>query len=119
MIEVLPAETRGSGSPVGGILPVTTRAFISDCIPITQAIPTESKNPKKSLLLSPIFTHFTTIVTIKTKRKISPTNPISSPITAKIKSLSEKGKNLNFCRELKSPTPNQPPEPNAYKDYNN
>ena len=29
-----------------------------------------------------------------------------------IKSLSEKGKNKNFCLLLKSPTPNAPPEPN-------
>lgn len=30
-------------------------------------------------------------------------------MTLKIKSLSEKGKNRYFCRELNSPRPNKPP----------
>ena len=50
------------------------------------------------------------------KKKNNPTKPIYSPITERIKSDSAKGKNANFCRELKSPTPNHPPEPNAYND---
>ena len=47
------------------------------------------------------------------KKKNRPTNPISSPITDRIKSYSAKGKKAYFCLELKSPTPNQPPDPNA------
>ena len=45
-----------------------------------------------------------------------PTNPNSSPITDRIKSLSEKGKKRYFWRERKSPVPNRPPFPSAYSD---
>ena len=50
------------------------------------------------------------------KTQIAPTSPNSSPIIEKIKSLSENGKKEYFALELKSPTPNQPPEPKEYSD---
>ena len=58
---------------------------------------------------------------MRTARKISrmyaamssrhPTSPSSSPMMPKMKSLSEKGRNRYFCRELNSPMPNRPPLP--------
>ena len=53
--EVFPAETSGRGNPVGGMLPVTTSAFTSDCMPNIPTTPTESIYPKKSLQLTAIF----------------------------------------------------------------
>ena len=47
------------------------------------------------------------------KKHVNPKKPISSPITDRIKSDSAKGKKAYFCLELKSPTPNHPPEPKA------
>ena len=46
------------------------------------------------------------------------TNDVEKKESEKTKfvSFSEKGKNLYFCLELNNPNPNQPPEPNAYKD---
>lgn len=39
-----------------------------------------------------------------------PTNPSSSPITAKIESVDILGKNLYFWSELAKPFPKRPPE---------
>ena len=39
IIEVLPAEISGRGRPVGGMLPVTTRALIVTCTAYTDVIP--------------------------------------------------------------------------------
>ena len=78
-----------------------------------------SAKPKKSFDFTAIFKHLTTIKTIKANSKINPKKPISSPITERIKSDSAKGRKACFCLELNRPTPNQPPEPNAYNDCNN
>ena len=46
--DVLPELIKGSGKPVGGILPLTTRALITVWIPYTSVIPEASKKEKKS-----------------------------------------------------------------------
>ena len=43
----------------------------------------------------------------------APTKPSSSPMTAKMKSLSEANRYRNFSWELPSPTPNSPPSAKA------
>ena len=43
--EVFPLDMSGSGNPVGGIVPLTTSAFITTCIPYTSVMPEESRNP--------------------------------------------------------------------------
>ena len=57
------------------------------------------------------------IVIIKVKKIIQtikqPTNPNSSAIIEKIKSLSLKGKNNSACLLLNKPTPHKPPLPIA------
>lgn len=115
--DVLPALINGSGNPVGGILPVTTAMFINTCTAITVATPVTKRAPNLSFALRAILIK-QTINNTKTKMiPIAPTKPSSSPIIEKIKSLSQNGKNKYFCLELKSPTPNQPPEPREYKDW--
>ena len=52
--EVLPELTSGKGSPVGGMLPLTTSALMTVCMPYTSVIPDESKKEKKSLLLAAV-----------------------------------------------------------------
>ena len=48
MREVFPELIKGKGKPVGGILPLTTSAFITVCIPYTSVIPDAVKKEKKS-----------------------------------------------------------------------
>ena len=55
IIDVFPLETKGSGSPVGGILPVTTSALTSVCIPNIIVIPIASIKPNKSFDLDAVF----------------------------------------------------------------
>ena len=109
--DVPPLEINGSGSPVGGMDPVTTAIFKSVCTAIKIPTPSASKHPNLSFAESP---------TLKSKKqsnintpisKSAPTKPNSSPIIEKMKSLSAKGKKRYFWRELKSPTPKSPPFP--------
>ena len=57
IIEVFPLETSGNGSPVGGILPVTTSAFIIVCMPKIIVIPTAKIKPNKFFDFDAIFTN--------------------------------------------------------------
>ena len=117
--EVFPELTSGNGKPVGGILPLTTNAFITVWIPYTRVIPEASKNEKKSFAFAAIFIP-RKISTAQTANNAKiPTKPSSSPIIDKIKSLSAKGKNRYFCRDLNNPVPNHPPFPSAYNDWIN
>ena len=54
--EVFPELIKGNGIPVGGIAPLTTKAFIVVCIAYTSVIPIANKNEKKSCALNAIFT---------------------------------------------------------------
>ena len=113
---VFPEETSGSGIPVGGILPLTTSALTIVCKPYVSVMPEASRKEKKSCAEAAIFIPRKIINAHSANNKTMPTNPTSSPITARIKSLSAKGRNLYFCRERKIPVPNQPPLPSAYSD---
>ena len=95
-MEVLPLETSGKGNPVGGILPVTTSALTIVCIPKIIVIPTDKMKPKTFFDFDAIFNPRYIIKNKSAKNKISPINPISSPIIERIKSDSAKGKNAYF-----------------------
>ena len=110
IIDVFPLETSGSGSPVGGIEPDTTSAFITTCIPKISVIPVARRYPNKSFAPAAIFSPRNTMNPISVKNPISPINPVSSPIMDRIKSDSENGKKAYFCLEPNIPVPNQPPE---------
>ena len=43
MMDVFPLDTSGSGRPVGGMHPVTTRAFTSTCMPKMKVMPSASR----------------------------------------------------------------------------
>ena len=96
MSEVFPELISGNGNPVGGILPLTTSALITVCIPYTSVIPDANRKEKKS------FVSFAVLIPRKINNALTvnsmkiPTNPSSSPIMDKIKSLSANGKNLYF-----------------------
>ena len=55
IMEVLPLDTNGKGKPVGGILPVTTRAFTIVWIPKIIVIPTAKIKPNRFLDFDAIF----------------------------------------------------------------
>lgn len=114
--EVEPAEIKGSGSPVGGILPVTTATLIKNCAAITVAMPEAKRQPKRSGARKAILTARTMINRYTSPTHVHPINPNSSPMIEKIKSLSAKGKNKYFWRELPNPTPVNPPLPSEYSD---
>lgn len=94
--EVPPDEMNGSGSPVGGIEPVTTAIFKSVCTAITIPIPHASKQPKRSFALSPILNNSQTREKYATIKRQHPQNPNSSPIIEKMKSDSANGKKRYF-----------------------
>ena len=94
--EVFPELISGSGKPVGGMLPLTTSAVITVCIPYTSVIPLAIKKEKKSLALDAVLIP-QKINAVLSKNKISiPQKPNSSPIMDRIKSLSAKGKKRYF-----------------------
>ena len=80
-------------------------------MPITNAIPAQSNAPNRSGAFKAILTSKKIKSAKADISKMQPIKPVSSPIIEKIKSDSANGKNKYFCLELKSPTPNQPPEP--------
>ena len=53
--EVEPADISGSGTPVGGIDPVTTARFINTCVAIILPIPTARYRPNLSFEFLSIF----------------------------------------------------------------
>lgn len=109
--DVEPDEMNGSGRPVGGIEPVTTATLMSVCTAMTAATPIHKRQPNLSRAPRPILISLITKTAKTTSKSPAPTNPNSSAMIEKMKSLSENGKNKYFWRELKRPTPNQPPEP--------
>ena len=116
---VLPAEMNGSGSPVGGIEPLTTAMFRIVWILIIAAIP-KHKNAVYLLLdLTPIMKILIIRVTYTTISSKHPINPVSSAMIENIKSDSLNGKNNCACLELNNPTPHTPPLPIAYSDWIN
>ena len=89
--------------------------MIIACSPISEVIPTAIKLPNISgaliLITIPLQTNSkNNIITAA-----HPTNPNSSAKTAKIKSLWGSDMYKYFCVLFPSPTPNNPPDPIAYK----
>ena len=115
--EVLPELISGNGKPVGGMLPLTTSALMTVCMPYTIVIPIAKRKEKKSSAFDAARIPQNINAAHAKKSKNTPKKPNSSPMMDRIKSLSAKGKNRYFCRELNSPVPNQPPFPKAYKDW--
>ena len=93
---VLPLLTNGNGTPVGGMLALTTAMFISAWLAITAVIPVASKPPNLSGALLAIFTPFIIIIKNNNIVIVAPKRPSSSQIIENIKSLSLNGKNIYF-----------------------
>ena len=106
---VPPALINGRGTPVGGILPLTTAILIKTWLAIIVVIPVAKKQPNLSLLFIAILIPLNINSPKIEINIIQPNNPNSSPIIEKIKSDSANGKNRYFCLLLNSPTPNNPP----------
>lgn len=111
--DVPPELTSGNGTPVIGIMLVTPPILTKACPIIIVPMPPASN------LLNRSSDRRTTVATAKannmksTTTVIVPTNPNSSPITAKIKSVCGAGRYPNFCRLMPSPTPVHLPLPKA------
>ena len=94
--EVFPELISGNGKPVGGMLPLTTSALTTVCIPYTSVIPDAIKKEKKS------FARAAVLIPLKIRKALAantsniPKSPSSSPIIERIKSLSANGRKRYF-----------------------
>ena len=90
--EVLPALMRGRGMPVGGMLPLTTRALTSTCTAYEAEMPAASKKPNRSRLRPAAAMPCQMRATAAASSSNTPQKPSSSPMTARMKSDSAKGR---------------------------
>ena len=115
--DVTPQLKNGSGKPVLGRSFVTTPILINVWNAIYAATPQHISRPSKSLALTAVIIHSTTIVNNKKIVIKQPTNPSSSPITANIKSFCASAIYPAFLSvdgsSLLRPLPDNCPEPIA------
>ena len=86
LMEVPPALKKGRGRPVVGIKPITTATFSTHCTPIMQVIPPASMAPKRSGQRMATRRPKNRKAPNRASTPTQPTQPRSSPTTAKIKS---------------------------------
>ena len=100
-----------------GKIPVATAMFVNAWNPTRAAIPVQRSFPVRSLVLPAIRRHSNTKRRYRTSTSMQPTKPISSPITAKIKSVCSSDKKFPFFTEmavsLSRPFPYSIPDPMA------
>ena len=100
---------------VAGIDEVTTAMFIITCIPTSAVIPDATKLPNMSGAFIAIRIPLHINIANSTITNAHPIKPNSSAKTENIKSFCGSGKYKYFCLLWPRPTPNNPPEPIAYK----
>src|SRR5690606_28680343 len=109
-----PADTSGSGMPVTGSRPITVPMLTRACSTIQTVTEVAARRANGSRVRSatrrPAYPRTPNSPT--TTRV--PTSPNSSPMIAKMKSLSGWGRKPHFSRLPPMPTPNRPPVPSAY-----
>ena len=98
-----------------GIDDVTTAMFIIACNPTIVVIPAATKLLNISGAFIAIIIPLHINIANNAITTTHPTNPNSSAIIENIKSLCASGKYQYFCVLFPSPTPNNPPDPIAYK----
>src|SRR6185437_4461973 len=109
-----PLDTRGSGTPVIGVAPMTAPMLITAWPTIQAVIAADSRR------LNVSGARRATLRPAKARPPYSavthnvPTRPSSSPMIAKMKSLVDSGSQPHFSRLAPRPTPKMPPEPSAY-----
>ena len=94
---------------------VTTAIFNITCTIIIVIIPIPINEPDFSLAYTDIYIPLITKIPNNNITAKHPTNPNSSAIIANIKSLCASGIYKYFCLLFPNPTPNNPPDPIAYK----
>ena len=111
----------GSGRPVLGRISVVTPILIKLWNAIQEAAPQHTSRPSKFRALTAAYRHSPTIQDNRSTVIIEPTNPSSSPITEKIKSVWASGIRPAFLTELGSsllsPLPVSCPEPIARTEF--
>src|SRR6185436_6479406 len=112
-----PYEMNGSGIPFVGTSESTTLILKSACATMLATIPRLNNIPKRSGASNAVRTprHRNNANTPTTAS--APTNPSSSPITAKMKSECANGRNNIFCFPCAKPSPIDPPETIAINDW--
>ena len=98
-----------------GIVFVTTPIFKNACNIIKLVIPVATNLLNLSFTLATIKYPLIANAINSPITTIAPTNPSSSVIIAKIKSLCASGIYKYFCLLFPNPTPNNPPDEIAYK----
>lgn len=89
--------------------------LIITCIPTKAVIPIATRLPNISGAFIAIRTPLQMNIANRTIINAHPINPSSSPIIEKIKSLCGSGMYKYFCLLSPKPTPNNPPDPIAYR----
>ena len=104
----------GNGTPTTGNIPTTDAMLIVAWTLIHAIIPATAYLVNGSLVLIATFIPAQTKARKASKTVTVPNKPISSPITAKIKSVCASGPRLpHFWRLPPKPTPKMPPEASA------
>ena len=113
IIDVPPEEMKGSGFPVVGNTPMTQAMFRNAWNTSITVAPPAIMAPMSSAARSAMASPAYSTQKNSPMTKSAPTSPSSSPMTAKMKSLSEANRYWNFSWELPSPTPKIPPSASA------
>src|SRR5690606_31084695 len=104
-----PAEMKGSGTPSTGSSPSTTAMFTSAWPMIHTIAMLVARRAKGSTWRRMMRTKHTVSTAKRATTSRAPTSPSSSPMTAKMKSVSASGSQFHFASELPRPTPKTPP----------
>ena len=112
---VPPALKKGNEIPVFGIELVTTAMFNATCIITSAVIPVASKLPNISLAFIAISMPLHINSANNKITTTQPTKPSSSANIANMKSFCGSETYKYFCLLSPNPTPNNPPEPIAYR----
>ena len=113
-IDEPPYDTKGSGTPVTGMMPRHIPTFWKAWKPNQQAMPAAATRPKTSSVRVAIARARQMTTPSSTTTSPAPSRPSSSPATVKTKSVCCSGtKPERVCEPLKRPWPKRPPLPTA------
>ena len=104
-----PALTNGRALPATGTRPMIMDIFMKASMVIQKVRPAAITLPSRSGAREAITSPRQSRMPYKAIRHNAPNKPNSSTITAKMLSVAEKGRPINFVEAFPIPTPNHPP----------
>ena len=112
-----PADISGNGTPSTGRSPRTTAMLTNACPRIQTMMALTVIRARLSVDALMIRTNEIARTMNRARTIIAPSRPSSSPMMAKMKSLSASGSQDHFAFELPRPTPNSPPDASAHHPW--